>query len=242
MSNLAEAWAWKQDIPLTTKGVLLALADHADDEGVCWPGIKGLALKCRISQVTIRYHLRLLRNLGLISAEKRLRTDGTQTSNLYRLGVNILIPTLKVVNTPPIMGDRGTLKVVNTHESPSESPLEPSVSLICYSGMLEALRVIPGYVYDGPKASQLVAYLTRKEITPDRAEETAIAIQAKVSYERGKWSYQTSAGKQWTGDLCALMKSWVRRSPLQSRNGSRPSRGALPDPNAYAGVKDAKSW
>ncbi len=127
MSNLAEAWAWKQDIPLTTKGVLLALADHSDDEGICWPGVKGLAQKCRISQVTIRYHIRVLRNMGLISAEKRVRTDGTQTSNLYHLHVNILTPTLKVVDRYPQADEGETLKVVDTHE-PSLEPSEELVS------------------------------------------------------------------------------------------------------------------
>lgn len=34
--------------------VMLALADHADDAGRCWPGHARLAVKCRVSRDTIK--------------------------------------------------------------------------------------------------------------------------------------------------------------------------------------------
>ncbi len=41
--------------------MLLALADHADDDGICWPGIERLAVKTRL---TARQVQRILRSLG----------------------------------------------------------------------------------------------------------------------------------------------------------------------------------
>ncbi len=100
MSNLSEAWAWAQKCPPATKIVLVALADRADDEGICWPGIKGLAEKCSLSKAAIRYHIRALRKLGLVHTEERTRADGSQTSNRYILPVDILIPPYQHLDTP----------------------------------------------------------------------------------------------------------------------------------------------
>jgi len=45
MSTEASSWAWRQRLTATQKLVLLALADHADHEGICWPGMVGVAKK-----------------------------------------------------------------------------------------------------------------------------------------------------------------------------------------------------
>ncbi len=95
MSVKAMSWAWEQDVPMSSKGVLLALADHADNDGICWPGVRSVAEKCRMSPSTVRYHLRILRRSGLLFAEERKREDGSFTSNIYHLPVNILTPTLQ---------------------------------------------------------------------------------------------------------------------------------------------------
>ena len=38
-------WAWQQLLKPVPKLVLMALADAADDEGVCWPSVATLASK-----------------------------------------------------------------------------------------------------------------------------------------------------------------------------------------------------
>jgi hypothetical protein len=41
-------WAWRQALTPTLKLVLMALADAADDHGVCCPSVSTLAEKCTV--------------------------------------------------------------------------------------------------------------------------------------------------------------------------------------------------
>ena len=99
MSNKAQAWAWQVEIGGVAKLVLVALADHADDKGICWPGARGLASKCGVTERTIRANLKQLAEQGLIEAEERKRDDGSQASNRYYLNMEISSP--QGVNASP---------------------------------------------------------------------------------------------------------------------------------------------
>src|SRR3990167_3409781 len=92
VSNKAQAWAWQVEIGGVAKFVLVALADHADDKGICWPGARGLAAKCGVTERTIRANLKQLAEQGLIEAEERKRDDGSQASNRYYLNMEISSP------------------------------------------------------------------------------------------------------------------------------------------------------
>lgn len=78
-------WAWRQPLAPTHKLVLMALADAADDHGVCWPSVSTLARKCSVSSRTVQRALRVLMEQRLLVAEPRRRSDGSSTSNRYRL-------------------------------------------------------------------------------------------------------------------------------------------------------------
>lgn len=94
MSLAAMTWAWGQGKPdakepLTDgeKLTLMALADHADDDGECWPGQKYLAEKCGTTDRTIRRRLKTLQDKGYITREHRQREDGSRTSDLIVLAM-----------------------------------------------------------------------------------------------------------------------------------------------------------
>lgn len=55
---------WELTLPDSEKLVLLALADCADDEGVCWPSIATLARKCTKSERTVQCCIRSLEQRG----------------------------------------------------------------------------------------------------------------------------------------------------------------------------------
>ena len=54
MSIAAMNWAWQQRLTPSLKLILMALSDAADDEGICWPGVATVAVKCNVSSRTVR--------------------------------------------------------------------------------------------------------------------------------------------------------------------------------------------
>lgn len=87
MSIRASNWAWGQGLPPSQKVLLLALADQADDDGICWPSMKTLAKKICADPRTAQRNMRELEAAKLVSVEPRHRPDGDSTSNIYRLAL-----------------------------------------------------------------------------------------------------------------------------------------------------------
>lgn len=81
MSVEAMAWAFKQEIDdAQTKLVLLALCDHADEDGLCWPSQERLAKKAACSHDTAARRLLALEKLGFIQRRRRARQN-----TIYRI-------------------------------------------------------------------------------------------------------------------------------------------------------------
>lgn len=68
--------------------MLLALADHADDTGLCWPGIARLAQHCRIQPRQAKRTIAALEDEGWIAVR---RGSGRGHTNLYQLNVDRLL-------------------------------------------------------------------------------------------------------------------------------------------------------
>lgn len=107
MSIEALSWAWEQKLKPGPKLVLLALADHADHEGVCWPGFDGLAAKTGMSRSTVIENVKQLVALELVTVEKRADSNGHRASNRYILHIS------KVRKTNVGNPDSGASKVRN---------------------------------------------------------------------------------------------------------------------------------
>ena len=88
MSVLAMAWAWRVPVKSASERVVLvALADHSDDQGRCWPGQEGLAEKCCMHRVSVNRIVKRLADAGLVEIRHRAKEDGSRNSNLYRLPI-----------------------------------------------------------------------------------------------------------------------------------------------------------
>ena len=87
MSNEAIAWAFKQDLPMAEKFVLVALADYADDRNMCFPSHKKTAQRVGASVDTVKRSVRSLRDQGYLSVYAWKRDNGSSTSNRYHLKV-----------------------------------------------------------------------------------------------------------------------------------------------------------
>ena len=86
MSWRATAWAVKQVTGSpATKVILLALANYADPNGVCWPTQEGLALDTEQSTDTIQRRMKCLIELGLVRQEKLPKVRGQWPRYMYHL-------------------------------------------------------------------------------------------------------------------------------------------------------------
>ena len=97
-------WAWQQALKPVPKLVLMALADAADDQGICWPSVATLASKVGVSTRTVRRVMQELIRGKLLATEQRYRSDGSCSSNRYRLslgGGDKLLPAPDASDTTP---------------------------------------------------------------------------------------------------------------------------------------------
>lgn len=94
MSVSLMAYAWRMPCDnLSTKLILLKLADHANDDGVCWPSWGHLTKHTGCSRATVARSLNELEQMGIITRESRLGT-----SNVYNLHEEVMKK-----RTPPDM-------------------------------------------------------------------------------------------------------------------------------------------
>lgn len=88
MSIKAIEWATNQAVPLSTKTILILLADHLNvrDE-FAWPSVEALAARAGISERQVRRHISLLVERGLVRVvEQRGRGRGKgRETNRYAL-------------------------------------------------------------------------------------------------------------------------------------------------------------
>lgn len=80
-------WVWSIELEPSSKLLLLALADIADDRGFAWPSVSTLARK---SCVSVRTAQRVLRQLAsppvpLLKVSSQRSANGRQRTNAYQL-------------------------------------------------------------------------------------------------------------------------------------------------------------
>lgn len=130
MSVAATSWAWEQ-MPfigrVQTRLVLLALADHADPAGECYPGRERIARMVGSTPRSVSRQVATLEDLGLLERIPRHRPNGSQTSTLYRLkcqgGDDVLT--------------KGGLSAVSSPEPSVEPSLEPKESATVVAVLFE---------------------------------------------------------------------------------------------------------
>ena len=105
MSIKVMSWAWEQELPPLTKLVLMAIADHCDDEGYAWPGIRGIAKKCGVAHSTVQRHVQSLEEQGILNVEPRQRPDGSSSSNGYTVIMDGTIRDQGVAESDPPMSE-----------------------------------------------------------------------------------------------------------------------------------------
>lgn len=88
MSIEALNWAWDQPVDkAVNKLVLLALADHSNADGECWPSMKRIAERSDISARHVSRAISELVDLGLVEKAARRRHGGQFRGWDYRLNI-----------------------------------------------------------------------------------------------------------------------------------------------------------
>jgi DNA-binding transcriptional regulator YhcF (GntR family) len=86
MGFKATDWAYGLDLGPSMTAVLAALAHRADDKTMqCFPGQDTLAAMTGTSRATVSRAMNALEDLGVITRSRRLRADGSRTSDLCTL-------------------------------------------------------------------------------------------------------------------------------------------------------------
>jgi len=242
MSNIAQGWAWKVPVGGVVKLVLIALADHSDDEGFCWPGVRGIAAKCGITQRTVEHHTAELARLGWLRVEPQHRPDGSRRSNLYCLNLQTTggpgensSPGGGELSSPGSEAFRGTRTPIEPSflepsstgdnnpnpEIAEDQTLWPKWYALCYS--------VPGWKTDLVLAA---AWLRETGISENLAEIKAYAL-------RDWWDRLPTAGKRrQEGDPYKTWQNWCR----QDRDKYVPAKGAdHGKPGPHSG-QDETDW
>lgn len=94
MSFKASMQAWKVRTTPRNKLVLLALADHANDEYTCFPSVRHLAEKTNLSRSSIQRAIKSLGKECFIKITRRKSGPVTQSSNLYELSYAKILDVL----------------------------------------------------------------------------------------------------------------------------------------------------
>lgn len=241
MSIKAMNWAWGQgNIHVGPKLMLLALADHADNDGYCWPGTRGIAEKCGVSRPTLYKYLHSLREANLLCVEARTDGAGRTISNSYQLhlttpcgackhGITGVLPQAERLVTPGLP------------EPSLEPPIEPPVikavqPLLNINTEGTFTDILPDdyldlYSLPGFK-TEVVDYLAwnKKEgITESIRKRTAASVKSKWPGTKAKPMK----------DAWATYRGWAMRerdSPWAQRQKSdRPTVNAKEHPNGKPG-------
>lgn len=125
-----------KDLGSGEKLVLLALADYARDDGLCWPGIDHLSEKSSCSTRTVRRHIAALKKKGYLRVILRKRANGSYRTSMYQLFPDEFDPPkengstdVTIHDLPPQGGDVDDTGVVTNCQGGGDklSPLEPSI-------------------------------------------------------------------------------------------------------------------
>lgn len=90
--------AWKTKVSNSScKIVLVKLADHANDEGKCWPSYAHLARACEMTERSVIRHVKTLIKMNVIIKTTRKMDNNRNRSNVYFLNIKG-IPSKKGCN------------------------------------------------------------------------------------------------------------------------------------------------
>ena len=196
MSIHCISWAFKQrNISPTEKLLLIALADHANDDGECWPGQKHLAEKCCVSRETVSRNLSSLEANGFIKSIRKRDDRGRDVGKDYILQF-----------TPPGVTDNHIPCDGESQDPVTESHTSKGNRHLNRHGNILDKTKKPRFVR--PSLEEITSYCTERKNTVD-------AQKFMDHYESNGWRVGKNAMKDWR----AAVRTW-EKNDYGSQNGS----------------------
>ncbi len=134
MSLVWELSTINSELNRDDKFLLIALADHANDDGECYPSLSKIQKKCFFSRQGLINSINKIIKVGYVSKNKRARENGGNSSNLYQIHQNVInlkIEEAKLLENIDKNSQRNRLGVVNCVDKGSLSDrlaYEPSIN------------------------------------------------------------------------------------------------------------------
>lgn len=127
---------WPLQMSPTQKLVLMSLADQANSQGICWPGIQAIAVRTCLSDRAVRKAIRDLENLGYVASQGRSGTSNhyTITPEPRSAPAPDSAPEQNAPTPAPDSAGGGTScrsprnHVPPNHKEPSLKPQEPRIA------------------------------------------------------------------------------------------------------------------
>lgn len=254
MSIRAMNWAWSWPLAPAPKLILLALADIADDHGVCFPSVTFVARKVTLGKRATQRRIQELVTSKIIHVELRRRQDGSHTSNRYFLqlsrsqvesgGVETTLPDtvvtdIRVVNAKtrvtaqpyvPLTTNEPTLENTTEHGGGGDLIFPASWAQTMKAGFTKCLLGIPS-----GDAQMLLDELTGQMFAKSILSPLAYLRALKASYQKGEFLPEVAHRAQ------ALRVAQIRQTESVCIAPQPSSRAAALAAIAYAKARVSKA-
>ncbi|WP_165311024.1 helix-turn-helix domain-containing protein [Vibrio ziniensis] len=235
MSVKVMSYVW--DIPLfkgSDKLVMLCLADHADDNGVCWPSIDTIARKSGVSPTTVKSTLKKLEASGWLFKKNQFKKAETgrlvRSNNQYQLPVLLLKKkadeqtdfeqsnfvhskiersNLEQTKEPDVVGQISTGGRAESDHKPSiDPPIEPSVKDLVPS-QLETEKPHDPVLFQIPlKGKSAIHQVTQSQLFELRELYPAVDVVQQLRNMIG-WCKANPTRQKTAQGIMRFIHSWL---------------------------------
>ncbi len=223
MSTIVMAACWPLEMPPIPKGVLISLADQANDDGVCWPSIGTIAKRTCYSERAVQEAIAWLQAVGLVFREYR-----TNSSTSYTVTPSGYRPQAAPVKRKRTRGAGGADGAPPAHGTPGE----PSAPL--------AAGGAPGGALGAPHPPQ-EAHLSGAPGAPKSSMNRNRNHQGTAnepSPPAGQAGSAGAGGEEETALQAACRTTWAAYTEAyEQRYGVKPVRNATVNANVKTLVK-----
>ncbi|MFZ5697750.1 MAG: DnaT-like ssDNA-binding domain-containing protein [Pseudomonadota bacterium] len=236
MSTYVMAACWPLQMSPTAKSVLIALADQANDQGVCWPAVATICTRTCLSERTVRTTIRWLQDNHALTIEEQRGTSSRYTLTPADFGgpVQELLPGISrrgATDAPPSCKSRrgGVRQMQGGGAGAAPKPTENLQGTVTEPSVSSA------------RAGDGISFAMTLDWKPDPNTWALYAVRAGIAQHEltdevlteftGHWHAdgRVQTEKQWVHKLITRIKSTRSRAGPRdvSRGTSRPPPVAL---------------